>query len=107
MNIFLPHTLCYTLFIITGAIDCLSSVLEQAGSSLASLFRATVFLTDMKQYGPMNNIYGTKLGLTIETPVMLPPTRAAFCVKDLPLNGLIEIAGKYSKANAVPQKCSL
>jgi 2-iminobutanoate/2-iminopropanoate deaminase len=76
-----------------GAIECLSTVLDSAGSSLSALFRSTVFLTDMTQYAPMNAIYGNKLGLTTDQPKMSPPTRAAFAVKALPLNGIIEISG--------------
>jgi 2-iminobutanoate/2-iminopropanoate deaminase len=74
-----------------GAIDCLDSVLSTAGTSLSALVRTTVFLTNMNQYGPMNEVYGTKLNLT-NSQSGQPPTRAAFCVKDLPLNGIIEIS---------------
>jgi 2-iminobutanoate/2-iminopropanoate deaminase len=76
----------------TGALANVKSVLAQAGSSMSAIFRSTVFLTNMNQYAPMNEVYGTTLGLTGENPSMLPPTRAAFAVTDLPLGGLVEIA---------------
>ena len=83
------------------ALENMLSVLHAAGSSPAAIFRSTVFLTGIEQYGPMNASYGATLGLVagggggdggvVTKPHPPPPSRAAFAVKALPLGGLVEV----------------
>ena len=71
------------------AIQNMLDVLRAAGSSPSAIFRSTVFLTGIDQYGPMNVSYAETLGLSAgESP---PPSRAAFAVQALPLGGLVEV----------------
>jgi enamine deaminase RidA (YjgF/YER057c/UK114 family) len=58
----------------------LKTVLSEAGMSFKNVLKATVFITDMKNYGAFNEVYGpywTDNGLT-------PPARAAVEVGALP-----------------------
>jgi reactive intermediate/imine deaminase len=58
----------------------LKTVLFEAGMSFKNVLKATVFITDMKNYGAFNKVYGpywTDNGLT-------PPARAAVEVGALP-----------------------
>ncbi|MGD9071126.1 MAG: RidA family protein [Desulfobacterales bacterium] len=58
----------------------LKTVLSEAGMSFKNVLKATVFITDMKNYGAFNKVYGpywTDNGLT-------PPARAAVEVGALP-----------------------
>ncbi len=58
----------------------LKTVLSEAGMSFKNVLKATVFITDMKNYGAFNQVYGpywTDDGLT-------PPARAAVEVGALP-----------------------
>ncbi|MET1413196.1 Rid family hydrolase [Roseibium sp. HPY-6] len=57
----------------------LESVLKEAGYSFDDVVRATVFMTDMGNYGAFNKVYGTYWG---EDSV--PPARAAVEVGALP-----------------------
>lgn len=59
-------------------------VLESAGSSLDRALKCTVFLKDIENYGPMNEVYHTFF--TKE-----PPARSTVVVKDLPGNSPVEI----------------
>ena len=75
------------------ALENMLTVLHAAGSSPAAIFRSTVFLTGIEQYGPMNSSYGSTLGLVGGSGAATspPPSRAAFAVKALPLGGLVEV----------------
>ncbi len=57
----------------------LRSVLKEAGYDFDDVVRATVFMTDMKNYGAFNKIYGTYWG-----EGKVPPARAAVEVGALP-----------------------
>ncbi|WP_306142518.1 RidA family protein [Roseibium sp. MMSF_3412] len=57
----------------------LQSVLNEAGYSFDDVVRATVFMTDMKNYGAFNKVYGTYWG-----DGSVPPARAAVEVGALP-----------------------
>lgn len=57
----------------------LQSVLSEAGYSFDDVVRATVFMTDMKNYGAFNEVYGTYWG-----EGSVPPARAAVEVGALP-----------------------
>ncbi len=43
-------------------LDNLSAVLEAAGGSLATVVKTTVFLSDMANFSPMNEVYGEYFG---------------------------------------------
>jgi len=60
------------------------AVLEAAGTSLASVVKTTVFLTDMGQFKAMNQVYAEFFPGT-------PPARSAIQVGALPLGADVEI----------------
>lgn len=60
------------------------AILEEAGLSLANVVKTTVFLADMGDFVPMNEIYG-------ETFTAPYPARSAVAVKELPKKVLVEI----------------
>ena len=62
----------------------LSAVLAAAGASLSRVVKTTVFLSDMSQFGGMNEVYAQHFGDH-------RPARAAVAVKTLPKNVDIEI----------------
>jgi len=62
----------------------LSTVLTQAGASLSSVVKTTVFLVDMNDYATMNEIYLEEFGDH-------RPARSAIAVTALPLGASIEI----------------
>ena len=65
----------------------LKAILEEGGSSLERVVKATVFLKDMNDFTAMNAVYGTYLGRDGEEP----PARTTVEVSHLPKNALIEI----------------
>lgn len=60
------------------------AILEEAGLSLANVVKTTVFLADMGDFVPMNEVYG-------ETFTAPYPARSAVAVKELPKKILVEI----------------
>ncbi len=54
------------------------------GNDLSKILKCTIFLNDMSLFADMNAVYGTFFPVD-------PPARAAFAVKELPLNVLVEI----------------
>ncbi|MFH1649860.1 MAG: Rid family hydrolase [Candidatus Woesearchaeota archaeon] len=66
------------------AIENVKAILAQAGWNLSNLTKVRIFLTDMKDYGKVNEIYGSSFSGKF-------PTRVALAVKDLPLGALIEL----------------
>jgi 2-iminobutanoate/2-iminopropanoate deaminase len=62
----------------------LTAVLEAAGSSIAYVVKATVFLADMNDYAAMNDIYRRHFKQDF-------PARSAVQVAKLPANARIEI----------------
>jgi len=62
----------------------LKAILEEAGTSLESVVKMTVFLKDMNDFGVMNVIYG-------EFFTENYPARSAVQVARLPKDGAIEI----------------
>lgn len=62
----------------------LQAVLEEAGSSLDKVVKATVFLQDLKDFTAMNGVYGKFLGTD-------SPARSAVQVAGLPKGSLVEI----------------
>ena len=66
------------------AIKNLEAILAEAGGSLNNVVKSTVLLADMSLFGPMNEVYG-------EMFKAVYPARAAFAVKELPKQALVEI----------------
>jgi 2-iminobutanoate/2-iminopropanoate deaminase len=62
----------------------LSAILEAAGTSLANVVKATIFLADLADFQGMNEVYGRYMGSE-------PPARATFQVDALPSGALVEI----------------
>jgi 2-iminobutanoate/2-iminopropanoate deaminase len=68
-----------------GTLAKIDDLLAAANSSKSDLVKVTILMTDMEDYGKINEIYGEWLGDSI------PPARAAYCVSKLPLGALVEI----------------
>lgn len=66
------------------ALENLSAVLEAAGTSLGNVVKTTVFLSDLDDFGNMNEVYAEYFSDR-------PPARSAVQVARLPLDALIEI----------------
>ena len=62
----------------------ISAILKEAGYSFSDVVKSTCLLSNMDNFAGMNEIYG-------EYYKENPPARAAFAVKTLPLNVLVEI----------------
>lgn len=67
------------------SLENIKHILKEAGASLDNVIKSTVFLADMSLFVPMNEVYGEffKEGNY--------PARAAFAVKELPKQALVEI----------------
>ena len=61
------------------------NILESAGSSMAKVVKTTVFLSDIANFGAMNEVYGTFFG---EGGY---PARSAVEVARLPKDAMVEI----------------
>lgn len=62
----------------------IGAILKEAGYSFSDVIKSTCLLSDMGNFGGMNEIYGEYYSEN-------PPARAAFAVKTLPLNVMVEI----------------
>jgi 2-iminobutanoate/2-iminopropanoate deaminase len=62
----------------------LGAVLRAAGSDLGHVVKTTVFLTDMADFGAMNQVYAEFFPAD-------PPARSTVAVRQLPLGALVEI----------------
>jgi len=62
----------------------IGAILKEAGYGFENVVKSTCLLSDMENFKDMNDIYGKYYAVN-------PPARAAFAVKTLPLNVLIEI----------------
>jgi 2-iminobutanoate/2-iminopropanoate deaminase len=69
------------------AMENLKAILEKAGTSLDKAVKATVYLSDMKDFAAMNAVYETYLG----AKGMAPPARTTVEVSRLPKDMLVEI----------------
>lgn len=65
-------------------LDNLKAVLEAAGSDLAHVLKTTVFLKDMSEFAPMNEVYGRYFNEN-------PPARATVEAARLPRDVRVEI----------------
>ena len=68
-----------------ASLENLKAILEAAGTSMDKVCKTTVFLSDMENFGAVNEIYGTyfKAGAF--------PARSCVEVAALPKNALVEI----------------
>lgn len=66
------------------SITNLLNILKEAGADLSNVVKTTVLLADMSLFGPMNEVYAE----FFTEPF---PARAAFAVKELPKQALVEI----------------
>ena len=66
------------------ALENLNGVLQVMGLDLSAVVKMTVFLTDMKDFPELNQVYA---GYFKETP----PARSCVAVRELPLGGLVEM----------------
>lgn len=71
----------------TRVLDNLKAILEAAGSSMAQVVKATVFLKDFNDFAAMNAVYGTYLAPEGVTA----PARSTVEVSRLPKDVLVEI----------------
>ncbi|KAI8718291.1 hypothetical protein NCS52_00607400 [Fusarium sp. LHS14.1] len=62
----------------------LGAILEEAGSSINDVVEVNIFLSDLKYYAKMNEVYQNYWG-------EIKPARTCVAVKTLPLNANIEI----------------
>ncbi|MBQ8467623.1 MAG: RidA family protein [Prevotella sp.] len=60
------------------------AILKEAGLSLSHVVKTTVLLSDIANFGPMNEVYAEMFGAPF-------PARSAFAVRDLPKGALVEI----------------
>jgi 2-iminobutanoate/2-iminopropanoate deaminase len=65
-------------------LENVKAVLEEAGSSLEKVLKASIFLADFADFPAMNEVYGRYMGDT-------PPARATVQVAGLPSDVRIEI----------------
>jgi len=63
----------------------LGSVLKAAGLDFTNVIKATVYVTDMKEYSKFNDVYITYF----KAPM---PAREVVCVKELPLGASVEVS---------------
>lgn len=66
------------------SLDNVKAILEEAGASLDNVLKSTCYLADMSYFAPMNEVYAEYF----KAPF---PARAAFAVKELPKQALVEI----------------
>jgi 2-iminobutanoate/2-iminopropanoate deaminase len=62
----------------------LEAILEEAGSSLKQILKATIYLIDLGDFAAMNEAYAERVGNR-------PPARATIQVAALPSGALVEI----------------
>ena len=65
----------------------LQAILTNAGASLASVVKTTVFLARMSDFQAMNAVYATYF----EGPERVAPARSTVAVAELPRKALVEI----------------
>lgn len=66
------------------SIKNLEYILAEAGATLDNVLKTTVYLADMTLFAPMNEVYAEHFKAVF-------PARAAFAVKELPKQALVEI----------------
>lgn len=63
----------------------LKAILEAAGATFDDVVKTTIYVTDMANYGKVNEVYGSYF----KEPY---PARETVCVKELPLGANLEIS---------------
>jgi 2-iminobutanoate/2-iminopropanoate deaminase len=71
----------------TRVLENLKAILESAGSSLAKVVKATVFLKNFDDFAQMNEVYGKYLA----SEGVAAPARSTVEVSRLPKDALVEI----------------
>jgi len=66
------------------SLDNIKAILEAAGSSMANIVKATVFLTDMNDFTAVNEVYATYFDAE-------PPARSCVAMAALPKGVKVEI----------------
>ena len=66
------------------SLNNIQAILQEAGLTMASVVKTTVFMADMADFADMNNVYA-------EFFTEPYPARSAVAVKTLPKNALVEI----------------
>ena len=64
------------------------AILQSEGLDLNNVVKTTVFLSEIANFGPMNEVYAEFFTAPFTAPF---PARCAFAVKDLPKGALVEI----------------
>ena len=64
--------------------DNIAAVLAEAGVGFDAVVKATIFLTDLANFGVVNEVYGSRFSAA-------PPARSTVEVKGLPRGALVEI----------------
>jgi len=62
----------------------IEAILTEAGYKFTDVIKSTCLLSDMENFGAMNEVYGKYYSSN-------PPARAAFAVKGLPLGVMVEV----------------
>lgn len=75
------------------AMENLTGVLEAAGSSLDKIVKTTIFVTDLGDFGKVNQVYGSFF-------VVEPPARSTVQVAALPAGAKVEIEAVAIAAGA-------
>lgn len=65
-------------------LDNIAGVLSEIGWGFGNIIKARIYLTDMKDYKAVNEIYAERFGAS-------PPSRAAVAVSQLPMGASVEI----------------
>lgn len=66
------------------SLNNIQAILQEAGLTMASVVKTTVFMADMADFAEMNSVYA-------EFFIEPSPARSAVAVKTLPKNALVEI----------------
>ncbi len=66
------------------AMDAVKTNLGKAGGTMGDLLKCTIFMTDIEQYGPVNEVYADYFESD-------PPARTAIAVSALPFGALVEV----------------
>lgn len=66
------------------ALDNIALVLDEAGTSMKKVVKATIFLADIGDFGAVNEIYSTYFSAPF-------PARSCVAVKDIPRGAKVEI----------------
>ena len=66
------------------SMDNVAAILKEAGTSMDNVIKTTVFLSDMKNFVPFNEVYGTYFKDKM-------PARSAIQIAKLPKDGILEV----------------